>query len=265
MKNIVRSILILASALALNTACTEKIDLKLKNADPQVVIEGNLSDQPGPHYVIVTKSKRFDENNTFAGVPDALVIISDDAGNTDTLTQPLLPGLYLTSTMQGVVGRRYHLQVTVEGVTYESYSTMQPPVDIDSVLVYEETNFQGETETEAEIVVRDPLGVRNCYRVVSYRHERPSTGFNVQNDRLWDGKLRNFNVPDDDDLVAGDTLRVDLWSIDEQVHTYFDQFNSNQNNFGAPAAPANPDPVFVPATLGYFSAHSIKSKTLIVQ
>ncbi|HRG90205.1 MAG TPA: hypothetical protein PLW44_14360, partial [Chitinophagales bacterium] len=66
-------------------------------------------------------------------------------------------------------------------------------------------------------------------------------------------------------LVTGATLTVELRSIDERSFIYFDQFNDNQNNFGAPAAPANPDPVFTPSCLGYFSAYSVKTKTIIVQ
>ncbi len=263
MKNILRLTILALGAVVFSTACSEKIDIKTKNSDPQVVIEANISDQPGPHYVLVTKSALFTDNNTLKGVPSAVIVISDDAGNSDTLTE-LLPGFYQTNTIQGVVGRNYRIQATVEGTTYESYSKMEPPVDIDSILVYYETGFDGKTESEAEIVVRDPAGIANYYRVVSYKRNQVSTGFNVQRDRLWDGKLRNFNVPDDDGLVTGDTLKVDLLSINERAFTYFDQFNDNQNNFGAPAAPANPDPVFTPATLGYFSAHSITSKTIIV-
>lgn len=249
-------------AAVINSSCTEKIDLKLKNSTPQLTIEGNISDEPGPYYVIVTKSRLYNEDNSFTGFPSALVVISDDAGNTDTLTEPIA-GLYQTNSIQGTVGRTYHLQVTAEGKMYESYCKMQPPVDIDSIVLDEETNFQGETKKIADILVRDPAGVPNYYRVISYLNGDRSSGFDEHSDRLWDGKLRSFNVPHSD-FHTGDTLKVDLLSLDEHVHTYFDQFNQNQNNFGAPAAPANPDAVFTPYALGYFSAHSIKSKTVII-
>ena len=265
MKKILNHILLLTGIALAGTSCEEKIDIKVKNGTPKVVVEANISDQPGPYYVLVSKSKLFNEDNNIQGVAGATVVISDDAGNSDTLTEPFIAGLYQTNTIQGVVGRNYRIQVTVEGVTYESFSQMQPPVDIDSLYVFYETNFEGEQESEAEIIVRDPAGVSNFYRLVSYKHGKQSNGFNVQRDRLWDGKLRNFNVPDDGDLVTGDTLTVELRSIDERSFIYFDQFNDNQNNFGAPAAPANPDPVFTPSCLGYFSAYSVKTKTIIVQ
>jgi hypothetical protein len=244
------------------SSCTEKIDLDLKNSEPQLVIEGNLSDQPGPYYVLLTKSRLYNADNAFTGIAGATVVLSDDAGNTDTLTSSM-DGLYQTNSIQGVVGRTYHLQVTSEGKTYDSYCLMPPPVDIDSIVITEETDFSGKTKKVAHILVRDPAGVQNNYRVVSEVQGAYSSGFSVHSDRLWDGKQRSFNVPQSD-YKSGDTLTVNLWSISEPVYQYFREFNQNENNFGAPAAPANPTTLFTPFALGYFSAHSIKSKTVIV-
>ncbi|MFM2306705.1 MAG: hypothetical protein RLZZ367_1374 [Bacteroidota bacterium] len=263
MRNKLKYALLLVVATVIATACQEKIDLKLKNGEPQVVIEANLSDQPGPHYVIITKSVRFDDSNNIKGLSGAQVIISDDAGNSDTLVEAFA-GLYATTSIQGVIGRTYHLQATVEGTTYEAYSYINPPVDIDSIIVKEETDFGGETKKNGEIQVQDPGGVTNYYRVISFLNGDQSSGFDVHRDRLWDGKLRTFNVPHSD-YKTGDTLTVNLLSITEKAYTYFDQFNQNSGNFGAPAAPANPDSYFTPSALGYFSAHSVKTKTTIVQ
>jgi hypothetical protein len=253
--------IVVASSI-ISTSCTEKIDLVLKDSDPQLVIEGNISDQPGPYYVILTKSRLYNDDNSFTGITGATVVLSDDAGNSDTLTSSI-DGLYQTNTIQGVVGRTYHLQVTAEGKTYDSYCLMPAPVDIDSVVITDETGFDGKTKKVGDILVRDPAGFQNDYRVVSQMQGMNSSGFSVHSDRLWDGKERSFNVPHSD-YKSGDTLTVNLWSITEPVYKYFSEFNQNQNNFGAPAAPANPTAVFTPATLGYFSAHSIKSKTVIV-
>lgn len=259
MQNIFRITLVVVFATLITTSCSEKIDLKLKDSEPRIVIEGWLSDKPGPYFVGVTKSRLFSDNNQFEGIPAATVIISDDAGNIDTLTESPLAGIYQTNFIQGTVGRTYRLDVTAEGTTYTSICKMNPPVDIDSIVITPETNFQGEIELDAEMYVRDPSGVKNFYRVFNVR----SGEWNVYTDLLWDGKIRDFNIPDNE-LKSGDTLVTELWSLDEHIFNYFDQFDQNQNNFGASAAPANPDPVFTPAALGYFTAHSVKGNTLIV-
>ncbi len=260
MKNTFRITTWVIFAALVHTSCSEKIDLKLKNSDPQLVIEGWVSDKPGPYFVGVTKSRVYSENNQFEGVPSAMVIISDDAGNTDTLTETGLAGVYQTNFIQGTVGRTYRLDVTAEGNTYTSICKMHPPVDIDSVIVTPEVKLSGETELEAEMFVRDPAGVRNFYRVFNVN----SGNYNIYSDLLWDGKIRDFNIPDHD-LAVGDTLVTELWSLDEHVYNYFRQLDLNQGNLGASAAPANPDPVFTPAALGYFTAHAVKGNSLIVQ
>ncbi len=261
-RNIFRISTMVIGVVFLTTACTEKIDLNLKSSTPQMVIEGNINDQPGPYYVLVSKSKLYNEDNNFTGIAQATVLISDDAGNRDTLTE-VVPGLYRTHTIQGTIGRTYHLQVEAEGTTYESYCLMPPPVDIDSIIISEETNFKGETKLKGDIQIHDPAGVANYYQVVSILDSVPSTGFHVHSDNLWDGKIRNFNIPQDE-FETGDTLEVKLYSIASHLYTYFFEFNQNKNNFGQPAAPANPESVFTPDALGYFSAYSVKSKSLII-
>ncbi len=259
MKNIFRIIFVIAFAAFITTSCSEKIDLKLNNSEPRIVIEGWLSDKPGPYFVGVTRSRLYSDNNQFEGIPAATVVISDDAGNTDTLTETSFAGIYQTNFIQGTIGRTYRLVVTAEGTTYTSVCKMNPPVDIDSVVIETITNFEGDTKIDAEMYIRDPSGVRNFYRVFNVR----SGGWNVYTDLLWDGKIRDLNIPDDN-LESGDTLVTELWSLDEHIYTYFHQFDQNQNNFGSSAAPANPDPVFTPAALGYFTAHSAKGNMFII-
>ncbi|MFN8287282.1 MAG: DUF4249 domain-containing protein [Chitinophagales bacterium] len=261
-KPLIKLILLVCVAAGINTACTEKIDLSLESAVPQLVIEGNISDQPGPYYVILSMSKVYNDTSQLEGLSGATVIVNDDAGNIDTLGE-LYPGLYATNTIQGTVGRTYHLQVTANGKTYDTYCPMHVPVPIDTILITEETNFQGDTKLVGQIQIHDPAGLGNAYRVVSQLQGYTSSGFSVHGDRLWDGKIRNFDVPHSG-FAPGDTLTVQLWSIDQKVYQYFREFNQNQNNFGAPAAPANPNTVYTPSALGYFSAHSISTRTLIV-
>ena len=258
MKNMVRIIFLVSVVAMMNSSCTEKIDLKLKSSTPQITVEGRISDQSGPYSVVITKSRLYTQDNSFTGLSSAFVVISDDEGNTDTLKE-IRAGLYQTNSIQGVVGRTYKLSLTVEGTTYTSSCKMPPPVDIDSIVFSTEKDFKGNIKHKAEMLVRDPAGVANAYRIFSVMDGY----YSVEHDRLWDGKKRNFEI-NHSDFGSGDTLQMELWSVDERIYNFFSEFNQNQNNFGTPAAPANPDPLFTPAALGFFSAHSIKSKTVIV-
>lgn len=259
--NKIRICAIALVAAMMGSACTEKIDLPLKTSEPQLVIEGNISDKPGPYYVILTKSKFYYEDNLIEGVSGAQLVINDDAGNVDTLVE-VIAGLYSTQTIQGTIGRTYHLQVIAENKQYDASCKMQTPVDIDSIAIENRLEFNGDSAKRGRVYFTDPFGVRNFYRIISYQNEEQSKGFNLHNDRLWDGKQRNYGVSAGN-VETGDTLQVDLLSLDEKIYNYFVEIDAN-SGFAQPAAPSTPTGIFTPATLGYFSAHSIKSKTIIV-
>lgn len=254
---------ILATLMAwVTTSCTEKIDLKLKNAGPQLVIEGRVTDEPGPYYVLVSKSTPYNTKQVLEGVDSAIVVISDDAGNIDTLTK-VYQGVYLTNTLQGVVGRSYFLKVLVEEKLYQATCLMPPPVAIDSIGFERSTGFNNQEQLSADCFFRDPAGVVNYYKVEANRNGKKQTSNEASADRLWDGKFRNLGIPNDT-LVAGDTLEVSLLQLDEKVFNYFDALEDVSGGFNQPAAPANPPTNILPQTLGYFSAHSVTKKTAIV-
>lgn len=250
-----------AFATIIFCSCTEKIDLKIKDSEPQLVIEANVSDKPGPYFVILSKSRLYNENNDFTGVSGAQVVISDNAGNADTLTETA-PGIYTTNTLQGTAGRVYQIKVTTEGITYESVCTMRNPVDIDSLFVREDVGLDGNTFKEARVRFTDPAGVENFYRRIAYKNGVMDFDIDIHRDRLWDGKQREYGAGGGD-LKTGDTITLDLLSLDEHIYTFFNEFETN-SGFATPAAPANPNSVFTPSALGYFSAHSVKSRTIIV-
>lgn len=244
------------------TSCTEKIDLELKNAGPQIVIEGRVTDESGPYFVLVSKSTPYNTKQLLEGVDSAIVIINDDAGNSDTLTKAF-QGVYLTNTLQGVVGRTYFLKVLVEGKLYEALATMPPPVAIDSIGFEKSVGFNNNESLSADCFFRDPLGVRNFYKVEASINGKKQPSNDASSDRLWDGKYRNLFVPNDT-LISGDTLEVSLLQLDEKVFNYFDALEDVSGGFNQPAAPANPPTNIVPQTLGYFSAHSVSRKTAII-
>jgi len=63
-------------------------------------------------------------------------VISDNAGNRDTLTEiPVGSGTYLTHTIQGVIGRTYTLDIKNEGKDYTAISTIPTPVILDSIFI----------------------------------------------------------------------------------------------------------------------------------
>ncbi len=253
--------MLIAATIGFTTSCTEKIDLKLNDSEPQLVIEANVSNKPGPYTVILSKSRLYYENNAFTGVSGAQIVLSDNAGNVDTLTE-IAAGFYQTNFIQGTIGRTYLLEVTNEGITYSASCKIPVSVAIDSVALREDIEFNGDISQEPRVYFSDPAGVENFYRIIGYTNEIQSGGANIHRDRLWDGKQRNYGVPSGD-LESGDTLVTNLLSIDARVYQFFNEFNES-SGFAQPAAPASPNSMYTPKALGYFSAHSLVSDTLII-
>jgi hypothetical protein len=242
-------------------ACKKVIDVDLNSADPQIVIEGNISDSHGPYYVTLSKTVNFDQPNTFPPVTGAHVVMSDTLGNSELLTEAS-PGTYRTSVLQGTPGRTYILDVAVEGKEYIATSTMLAPVKFDSLTI---DNILGETKREWAFNVHfmDPAGVKNYYRFVLMRNGIISQRFFLYDDRLQDGESITYDlVPDT--LRYKDTVVIFLQCVDKGVYDYFRTASQISNGRGSQSAsPANPLSNFNNGALGYFSAYSVRSKRWI--
>ena len=255
------------------TGCEKVVNLNLKTSPAQLVIEGNLVDDGRPCQVSLTTSTDYTNANTFAPVAGATIVLSDDAGNSETLRETT-PGQYVGATLMGVPGRTYTLRVETGGAAYVALSKLPAPV-----VPFEQLSTQlsvfGTDNIQAVVDFTDPPGLGNSYLFRQYRNGRLNPAIFALNDKFTDGKhvsqaLRvpgggNDEANDPDKLVAGDTLRVEMQNIDPAVYEYFRTLTQILTVGGAPTTtPANPASNFSGGVLGYFSAHSRRVRTIIV-
>lgn len=258
MKKII-AISILSAAL-FGTSCQQVIDIELNDKDAAIVIEATITDQPGPYTVLLTKTVNFSDPNTFPGVSGAFVMIYDNAGNSDTLTETSA-GVYVTSSILGVAGRTYTIVVTSEAKTYTAQSTMPQVVTLDSLVLVESGGFGG---SPYYIIPQwqDPLGTGNYYRNIEFVNNERVGAF-LYDDAFADGlvngqPLLNFET----ELAPGDTIRVEFACIDAATYLYYYSMEQTANN--NTAAPANPESNFDNDALGYFSAQTFSVKTVVI-
>ncbi len=241
------------------SSCTKVIDIDLNSKDPQIVIEGNVTDQAGPYTVRITQSVNFSATNTFPEVTGASVTIADNASNSELLTE-VSPGVYQTNTLQGVPGRTYTLTVIANGKTYTSVSTMPGLVTLDSLLLEPNLSFG----SPFLIIPRfqDPAGAGNYYRCVETINNVRLADYFLYDDLFSDGLVNGQPLLDFTTILeSGDSVSVDLQCIDKQVNLYF--YSLQQTASGNTGAPANPESNISNHALGYFSAHT-SSKRLVV-
>ncbi|MFC3157380.1 DUF4249 family protein [Chryseobacterium arachidis] len=95
-----KNIFLIILSLFLVTSCEKEIDLDLEDQSGKIVIEGNITDQPGPYYLRITKSVAFTETNQYPAIENAQVVLSDNTGQTETL-QYVGNGNYKLQPSQG--------------------------------------------------------------------------------------------------------------------------------------------------------------------
>lgn len=246
--------------------CEATIDLDLDNSEPQLVIEGQLTDHRGKHQVRITRTVPFDQPNVFPAVSGAFVTIGDNTGLLDTLREAA-PGIYETQRLlQGVYGRTYTLRVGVEGRQYEAMATMPQRVLFDTLTVAN-LNLRGTLTQTLLPEFTDPIGLGNYYYFVVFKNGQRQSRTYTFEDALSDGRriARPLSNPDLK-LQSGDTCKVDLYCLDPEVFKYFLTLQlSSGSTPGGGTTPANPDNNFGNACLGYFSAHPLQSKTVVIQ
>ena len=256
----------IAQALLLFSCNKEEIiELDLSSAPVQYVIEACVTDETKPYSVHITQSVNFDQSNDFPAVQGALVVISDNAGQMDTLVEKS-PGWYETPEAKpGVHGLTYTLQVWINGNLFMAKSTMPPVVPFDDLSVIN-LPFGGENTLVLTPLFKDPAGLGNNYQFVQSNNGKPQPYIFVMDDRNNDGsQVSSLLIAPDLETNIGDTITVEMRNIDRATYKYFVALDASNGNGPNASVPANPDNNFEGACLGYFSAYTVQRRTLIVQ
>src|SRR5688500_3094206 len=195
-------------------SCEKTVDLKYKDNPSRIIIECNITNEPGPYFVKITRSIPLSEAGNYPTIDNAVVTIHDDAGNSETLT-PQGNGLYRANTISGITGRTYSLNVVIENQTYTTQTTMPPPVPFDSIKV-EQFTFGGDIERNIIPVYNDPIIKGNNYRFgLLVNHKLINQHF-VQNDEVTNGVVNTVRLEIDDNTVTlkpGDSITLKMECI----------------------------------------------------
>lgn len=269
-----RAILLSIVLLMGFSACRELVELDLPAQEPQLVIEGKLSDQPGPYTVELKLTQDYFSKGPAPVVEDAEVIISDDAGNSERLVYTE-KGLYVTQELEGVIGRTYTLQISWQGQVYVSSGTLLPEPSIDKLKVV----FVPETPP----ILKEgyyllfygsiPPGVSKNYRIKIYKND---SLYNDRTDLFLPETQFLGNRLDSLPLIypfkINDTVRLELYTLNKDMYDYFFELRTLLFNDGGlfSPPPRNPKSNILNITnpkqppLGYFQVASIETDTVII-
>ena len=274
MKNHYTNIILAALLSASLTSCEEVISIDLNTASPRLTVTAIVTDQPGPYEVVLSKTESyFSSNDLFTAVRSAVVTISDDAGNSEILPETV-PGTYLTSALQGVNGRTYHLKIVAENQTYEADSYLPYPIALDSVISQKVTTTTHKVSSNSyylKCMFEDPVGSADYYRVESTvaSTDTLASVYQIYSDQVTDGQKIIFPLLRPT-FILGDTALVELYHINTSNYDYFKTANNILRNKKGPMAAAsapqaNPLTNISGGAMGYFGTFAVSRKRVIIK
>ena len=247
---------------AILSSCEEIIDINLKNAEPALVVEANISDVNELQYIYLSKTVQFGADNAPLRISGAKVTVKENNSLVYNFTE-FAPGIYRTN-FRGKVGATYQLSIESEGKIYNATSIMPPKVILDSVSITQ-VDFFNEKRKFVKLHYQDPQESADAYRFILSINDKVLTEFFVDNDRFNNGSYIDRTVySDDPEIVTGDDIKVDFQTIDLNNYRYFFTLQQISGGGGPPVAPSNPVSNISNGALGYFSAHTSQRRSFKV-
>lgn len=162
--------------LFLSDSCIEPYDFEEHLYTPQLVVNGIITDQPGPYFVYLNVSSPASTDlDIETPVRGADVTIYDDEGNQELLSETK-PGQYQTSAsgFRGTVGTSYRIEIETDGKRYVSDDQKMLPAGAISNLFaeYEENAINYNDISKPQDVVRvvfDSKGVNGFPNLFRWR------------------------------------------------------------------------------------------------
>lgn len=256
MLQIQKHILVFAT-LFLLFSCEEVIDIELNTANAVIVAEGAIENK-SPAWIQLNYTSDYFTTEASKKITDAQVILSDDAGNSETLLHTG-NGLYKGSEMVGTQQQNYTLTVQISDKTYTATSYIHPISEVTAVQI-EENNMQRpghEASYKATITFNDQVGVNNHYLLkFTVNDELITESYTLVDDSFYPDNGSIEFSPMRLNLELNDKVSVQLYAIDKTTYVYYTQLNDQSGNPMGSSTPFNALSNFGDQVMGYFAAWS---------
>ena len=239
----VRFLSLAALTVLVLAGCREETSFELRNTDPLLVIEGTVLDGEGPHQVDSTLTTDYFDEGGRPRAAGALVVIEDDAGQRDVLTETE-NGVYVTDSLEGIIGRTYRLYVRYNDIEYEAYGHMNEAPIFDSLTYrYREERVFLEEGWYIYFYGQTPKNDISYYRWKVYENDSlydEPNDYLLGDDEFISGVIADLELPYD--FEEKDTVRVEMFTLDLGMFTYYNEVVSLLFNDGGLFSPPPQNP-----------------------
>ena len=237
-------------------SCEKDINIDYHEVSPIYVVEGSITQSSTK--VRITQTHNMDDNSNSGGIEGATVRIT--SGDSINVALKYSRNGYYLSTLKGIPGTRYTLDIELDGHHYTSTSTMQPMPTMNSFR-FVWTKIATERYLMGDLHLQDIPNATNYYFIHVYRNNvgyRWAVLTDKQRDASGDLQQiincvseREMNKGTSSDvLFDGDKIRIEMRAIDKAAYDYLYSMQLMENTG------TNPIANFTGGCLGYFSAHS---------
>lgn len=285
-------------------SCVEEFDLVVPDAAPRLVVDGIITNNPGPYYIRIIKSNPGNyiaKNNGFYSdlsepITDATVVITDDEGQRDTLKYTIIDmpgedsspdyynqGFYATQKIKGTPGRTYFLEITWNKQKYTASSYMQPVPEIKRLgykSVYSEVKKEFHyvpiltfTEPENEInyyLIQTTDLIYSRFWAASTLWQYSLLEDSHLGPEVIDLEISNGITPRGIDFyqvyMEGESIYIALSSISKEAYSYYKALLQQFENDGGAykPTPATPSGNISNGAFGFFRASAVSEKTTTI-
>lgn len=258
------SVILFLATFFLIVACQKEIKIDLNDSIQKTVITANLIANDSVVVVHVSKTSSYFEGYADNYINNATVTISENNG-AETLIPFTENGIYKLTGYLATVGANYTIKVVHDGLEYSATQLLNAPIQLlPSTSEFREASIFAPEGYIVTYSYQDPSTMGNAYRVIyTYDGKRfdKFSEINIFTDDFTNGNImegKPFEV-----FEIGDTVITELQTINKSVYNYFYQLQINTSSFTA--ANGNPNYVWTNQALGYFSAYSYDTDTIIIQ
>ncbi len=247
-------------------SCEKVIDLDLNSSDPVLVAEGAIQ-KDSTTWIRLSYTSDYFEAEESASINDAVVIITADDGQSETLSK-MGNGYYQGNTIIGTEKSDYKIAIQHNGETYEA-STFIHSESVITDVKFEEipSEIPGlNNSINSEITFTDEIGVDNFYMIKFIINDTiDNFRYTLISDESYSDNGIIKYLPMMLFLELEDELEIQLFSIDEDTYRYYSQLNDQGSNMMNSSTPYNARSNFGSEVMGYFAGWSIAYYKTTVQ
>lgn len=255
-------------------------EIELPDGTQLLVVEGWVTNQEKQHWVKLSRTVPFDDNNSELAIEDAVVSI-----NSEFISYPLTysgNGIYLSDIFAGIESSNYQLNIElITGDLIQSeWEQLYPVSPLESI----EVSFfdDQDPETGEDIVVYYPVGIwddpleeTNYYRYIGYRNDVLLNDPNeliLINDQFVNGADSLPHHMPELRYALGDEIKLELHSLSKSGFDFLELLKLQTTSLGSSSGTS-------PATLignlknvtnenqivlGFFGASSVSADSVLI-